>query len=200
MSPRKRFSAPTKMMEAAISGSTIRLGICTSCRVATASVIECAIVNEVMIFSAETKTPVTAQSCGDTLHRDNIVIVSTKLQPTCKMATQPRPMNTLLLTCFALALLAASSFAGEIYGTITQDGKPVGKDVAVTIEIGGQSYSKVTDEFGSYRIFVAESGKGTVKIAFKKQNISGEIESYSTPVRFDLAIENKDGHYALRRQ
>jgi hypothetical protein len=116
------------------------------------------------------------------------------------MATQPRPMNTLPLTCFALALLAASSFAGEIYGTITQNGKPVGKDVAVTIAIGGQSYSKVTDEFGSYRIFVAESGKGTVKIAFKTQIISGEIESYSTPVRFDLAIENKDGHYALRRQ
>ena len=39
-------------MEAAISGSTIRLGICTRCNVATASVIECAIVNEVMIVSA----------------------------------------------------------------------------------------------------------------------------------------------------
>jgi hypothetical protein len=109
-------------------------------------------------------------------------------------------MNTLLLTCFALALLAASSFAGEIYGTITQNGKPIGKDVAVTIQIGGQSYSKPTDEFGSYRIFATESGKGTVKVAFKGQSISGNIESYSTPVRFDLAIENKDGHYALRRQ
>ena len=116
------------------------------------------------------------------------------------MATQPRPMNTLPLTCFALALLAASSFAGEIYGTITQNGKPVGKDVAVTILIGGQSYSKPTDEFGSYRIFATESGKGTVKIAFTGQTISGEIESYSTPVRFDLAIENRGGHYTLRRQ
>jgi hypothetical protein len=103
-------------------------------------------------------------------------------------------MNTLPLTCFALALLAASSFAGEIYGTITQNGKPVGKDVAVTILIGGQSYSKPTDEFGSYRIFATESGKGTVKIAFTGQTISGDIESYSTPVRFDLAIENRGGH------
>jgi hypothetical protein len=109
-------------------------------------------------------------------------------------------MKTLRLTWLALVLFAAPSFAGEIYGTIMQNGKPVGKDVAVTIEIGGQSYSKATDEFGSYRIFVAESGKGTVKIAFKRQIISGEIESYSTPVRFDLAIENKGGHYALRRQ
>ena len=56
----------------------------------------------------------------------------------------------------------------------------------------------MTDEFGSYRIFVAESGKGTVKIAFKTQIISGEIESYSTQVRFDLAIENKDGEITIK--
>ena len=127
-------------------------------------------------------------------------ILSTKLQPTYKMATQPRPMKTLRLTCLALALFAVPSFAGEIYGTITENGKPVGKDVAVTIQIGGQSYSKPTDEFGSYRIFATESGKGTVKVAFKGQSISGDIESYSTPVRFDLAIENRGGHYTLRRQ
>jgi hypothetical protein len=68
-------------------------------------------------------------------------------------------MKTLRLTCFALVLFAAPSFAGEIYGTITQNGKPVGKDVAVTIEIGGQSYSKATDEFGSYRISLRKAAK-----------------------------------------
>ena len=109
-------------------------------------------------------------------------------------------MQTVRLTALALTLVAASSFGGEIYGTIKEDGKPVGKDIAVTVEIGGQSYSKPTDEFGSYRIFVAESGKCIAKVAFKGQIISGEIESYSTPIRFDLAIENKGGHYALRRQ
>jgi hypothetical protein len=109
-------------------------------------------------------------------------------------------MKTVRLTCLALTLVAASTFGGEIYGTITENGKPVGKDVAVTIEIGGQSYSKPTDEFGSYRIFVAESGKGTAKVAFKGQTISGEIESYSKPVRFDLAIENKGGQHFLQRQ
>lgn len=126
--------------------------------------------------------------------------MSTKFPPIYKMPAQPGPMKTLRLTCFALALFAVPSFGGEIYGTITQNGKSVGKDIAVTIEIGGQSYSKPTDEFGSYRIFAAQSGKGSVKIAFKGQIISGEIESYSTPVRFDLAIENRGGHYVLRRQ
>jgi hypothetical protein len=109
-------------------------------------------------------------------------------------------MKAVRLSFLALTFVTASTFGGEIYGTIKEDGKPVGKDVAVTVEIGGKSYSKPTDEFGSYRIFVAESGKGTAKVAFKGQTISGEIESYATPIRFDLVIENKDGHYTLRRQ
>ena len=116
------------------------------------------------------------------------------------MATHAEPMKAVRLISLALTLVAASSLGGEIYGTIKENGKPIGKDIAVTIEIAGKSYSKPTDEFGSYRIFVAESGKGTAKVAFKGQTISSEIESYSTPVRFDLAIENKDGQYSLRRQ
>lgn len=109
-------------------------------------------------------------------------------------------MTTVRLILLALILCAASSFGGEIYGTIKENGTPIGKDVVVTVELAGKSYPKSTDEFGSYRIFVTEPGKCTVKVAFKGQTISSEIESYSTPVRFDLAIENKDGKYSLRRQ
>jgi hypothetical protein len=60
ISLRKRFSTPTNTMETAINGSTIRLGICTRRNVATASVIECAMVNEVMIFSAAKKPRATS--------------------------------------------------------------------------------------------------------------------------------------------
>jgi hypothetical protein len=109
-------------------------------------------------------------------------------------------MTTVRLIRLALLVCAASSLGGEIYGTIKEDGKPVGKDVVVTVELGGKSYPKSTDGFGSYRIFVTDPGKCTVKVAFKGQLISSEIESYSTPVRFDLAIKNKDGKYSLRSQ
>jgi hypothetical protein len=104
------------------------------------------------------------------------------------------------LTLLAVTFCAASSFAGEIYGTIKENGKPIGKDVPVTIELNGKVYSKPTDEFGSYRIIVAETGKGTVKLVFKQQTIDCEIQSYSTPVRFDLVIENVNGQYLLKRQ
>ena len=144
---------------------------------------------------------VSAQSQrGQTRLADDGFKVSTKLRHEHNMATHAEPMKAVRLISLALTLVAASSLGGEIYGTIKENGKPIGKDIAVTIEIAGKSYSKPTDEFGSYRIFVAESGKGTAKLAFKEQTISGEIESYSTPVRFDLVIENKDGHYILRRQ
>jgi hypothetical protein len=109
-------------------------------------------------------------------------------------------MTKVRLIFLTLTLCAASSFGGEIYGTIKEDGKAVGKDVVVTIELGDKSYPKSTDEFGSYRIIVNEVGKCTAKVAYKGQTISSEIESYSTPVRFDLVIESKDGKYSLRRQ
>lgn len=109
-------------------------------------------------------------------------------------------MKTLPLILLALSVTALPALAGEIYGTITENAKPIGKDVPVTIEIGGKTYSKSTDEFGGYRIFAAETGKGTAKVPFKGQTLSIEIESYSTPVRFDLVIENKIGSYTLRRQ
>ena len=104
------------------------------------------------------------------------------------------------LILFTLVTCAASAFGGEIYGTIKENGKPVEKDIPVTIELNGKPYSKTTDEFGSYRIIVAETGKGTVKIVFKQQTIGCDIQSYSTPVRFDLVIENANGKYALKRQ
>lgn len=108
------------------------------------------------------------------------------------------PLVRLIL--LAVTFGAASSFAGEIYGTIKENGKPIAKDVPVTIELNGKKYSKPTDEFGTYRIIVAETGKGTVNIPFKQQTIGCEIQSYSSPVRFDLVIENVNGQYALKRQ
>jgi hypothetical protein len=104
------------------------------------------------------------------------------------------------LTLFALTICAVSSFGGEIYGTIKEAGKPVAKDIPVTIKIGDKSYSKPTDEFGSYRIVVPETGKCTLGIPFKQQTISCEIQSYSTPVHFDLVVENTNGGYVLKRQ
>ena len=79
-------------------------------------------------------------------------------------------MTPVRLIFFALTVCAASSFGGEIYGTIKEGGKPVAKGLQVTIELGEKSYAKPTDEYGGYRIVVTETGKCTAKIDLQGAN------------------------------
>lgn len=109
-------------------------------------------------------------------------------------------MITMRLTLLAFIASVASSFAGEIYGTIKENGKPVGKGIEVSITPDKYTASKQTDEFGGYRIFVREVGPCTVNISFKGKTISCPIQSYTKPTRFDLVVENTNGQYTLRRQ
>ena len=110
-------------------------------------------------------------------------------------------MITMRLTLLVLIACAASSFAGEIYGTIKVNGKPVGKDIAVSVTPGADSTPKRTDELGGYRVFVPQVGACTIKVSFKGKDIPCPVQSYTKPIRFDLVIEeNAPGQYTLRRQ
>ncbi len=104
------------------------------------------------------------------------------------------------LAFFALTFVAASSFGGEIYGTIKESGKPIAKDVEVTIELNGNKHLGKIDEFGSYRIFVTGTGLCSISIKPREIPISGQIQSYSKPTRYDLAIVKNDGKEVLQRQ
>ena len=60
-------------------------------------------------------------------------------------------MNAVRLTFLAFMAFAASSFGGEIYGTITikeDGGRSVAIGATLTIKRGDQVYSTATDEFG----------------------------------------------------
>jgi hypothetical protein len=109
-------------------------------------------------------------------------------------------MKTFRFVLLALTLFAASSFAGEIYGTIKVDGKPVGKGTTLEVKSSAKTYSGVTDEFGNYRVVVAETGKCDLTIHFKDQSVSGEIQSYWNPSRFDWALAKSGDKYSLKRQ
>lgn len=107
---------------------------------------------------------------------------------------------TIRLTLLALAACAASSFAGEIYGTIKENGKPVGKGIPVSITPGADGAPKETDDFGGYRLFVPQVGACTISVTFKGKVITCAVQSYTKPTRFDLVVENANGQYSLRRQ
>ena len=111
-------------------------------------------------------------------------------------------MITWRVTLFSLVACAASSFGGEIYGTITENGKPVGKGMSITITPGVDSPSQ-TDEFGGYRVFVPQVGACTLNLTPNrdpKMTVSCPIQSYSKPTRFDLVLETTNGTSTLRRK
>ena len=109
-------------------------------------------------------------------------------------------MKAIPLVVLVLLSLATSGWAGEIYGTIKQGGRPV-KLAKVTIKPPNAAVIEgKTDDFGNYRITVAESGKCTITVEFNKQPAMGQVQSYPTPVRFDLLVEKSGDGYSLKRQ
>jgi hypothetical protein len=100
-----------------------------------------------------------------------------------------------------LMLFASPALAGELYGTITEAGKPVGEGVMVEARCGQTSYPGVkTDKSGTYHLVVQEKGKCTLTVKHKNQAPSIEVASYDEGVQVDLVLEQKDGSYALKRK
>ncbi|MBZ5515206.1 MAG: carboxypeptidase-like regulatory domain-containing protein [Acidobacteriia bacterium] len=103
----------------------------------------------------------------------------------------------LLLLIFGLSSLA---FAGKIYGSITEGGKPVAPGVKVEVTCGEKSYSAPTDAYGSFKLFVPDKGKCTLKVYYQGQAPSFEISSYEGSVQYDLILEKAGTQYTLRRK
>jgi len=108
-------------------------------------------------------------------------------------------MKSLLV--FAFVVLAASvASAGEIYGTVTDAGKPVAAGIKIEIAAAGKTYSGETDKFGSYHIFVSDKGKCRLTIHYKDQKPDADIFSYEKAMRYDWMIETVDGKLTLKRK
>ncbi len=109
-------------------------------------------------------------------------------------------MKSIASILLALALSCPLALAGEVYGTITEGGKPVAPGVKVEIAVTGKVYNGETDKFGSYRIFVKEKGKCTLTVHLKEQSPSVGLFSYDKSTRYDWVVETKDGKLSLRRK
>ena len=109
-------------------------------------------------------------------------------------------MKTFRFVLLAQTLFVGSSFAGEIYGTIKEGKELVPKSTTIEIKSSAKTYSAVTDEFGNYRVAVAETGKCEFTVHFKDQSVSAEMQSYWNPSRFDWVLEKSRDKYSLKRQ
>ena len=105
-----------------------------------------------------------------------------------------------LICLWIISLAASFAMAGEIYGTIVDGGKPVPAGVKVEVTIAGKSFTGETDKFGTYHVFAADKGKGTLTAYYKDNKPSADIFSYEKAMRYDWTVETVDGKPALKRK
>jgi hypothetical protein len=95
---------------------------------------------------------------------------------------------------------AVAAYAGKIYGSVSEGGKPVGQNVKVEVTCGANNYAAQTDAYGAFKLFVPDKGKCTLKVYYQGQTPSFEINSYEGSVQYDLILEKKGAQYTLRRK
>jgi hypothetical protein len=93
-------------------------------------------------------------------------------------------------TVMVLALLGGWSgavLAGEIFGVITEAGKPVAR-AQVELEQAGEIHVTTTDAHGSYRLVAPKAGKLKLTVKTAKASPSIEIFSSDRSLRYDLTL------------
>jgi hypothetical protein len=106
-------------------------------------------------------------------------------------------------TCLLLLLMAGfavPSFAGKIYGTISDGGKAIPKDVKVEVTCGTNNFTANTDATGTYSVFVADKGKCSLKVHYQNQMPVLDITSFENSVQYDLVVEKQGTKLTLRRK
>jgi hypothetical protein len=91
-------------------------------------------------------------------------------------------------------------WAGQVYGSIEENGRPVREATEIEINCGGRPFKGQTDKYGSYRVHAAEKGKCSFKITHNNQEVTTEVYSYDNPVRYDFELVVDRGRYTLRRK
>jgi hypothetical protein len=105
-----------------------------------------------------------------------------------------------LLFLLPFIIFPSMTLAGEMFGTLREGGKAVTKGIKVEIVIAEKTYAGETDAYGSFRLFVVEKGKCTLKVYYNKQTPSFDVYSYEKSTRYDMNLETKDGKYLLKRK
>ena len=128
-------------------------------------------------------------------------------------------MKSIVLFLMLTALPLTSIFGAEVYGTITERGKPIKEGLEVQVfkmpkepkERPIFIINTKTQKNGSYSIVVKEKGEFLLRLILppnsyprskdsKEQNPGIAINSYNYSVRYNLILERSDGEYRLRRK
>ena len=109
-------------------------------------------------------------------------------------------MNRLAIAAVLILTMTSAAVAGNVYGSITEGGKPVPQGVKIEVTCGANKYSAETDAAGSYKLFIKDQGKCALHVAYQGQTPSFEINSYEGSVQYDLVLEKQGAQYKLKRK
>jgi hypothetical protein len=106
-----------------------------------------------------------------------------------------------LILAAALALGSAATLsAAEVFGTISENGKPLPAGVVVKLDCGDASVSGKTDQFGSYTLRSSASGDCKLSVAYKGSAPSLKVTLYEKPAKYDLVVQEEAGKLKLARK
>jgi len=108
-------------------------------------------------------------------------------------------MKSLIVVAFSL-IMASAALAGEIFGTISEAGKPVPAGIKVEVTAGDKTYTGETDKFGTYHVFAQDKGKCTLTVHYNDQKPAASIFSYEKATRYDWTVETIDSKLTLKRK
>lgn len=98
-----------------------------------------------------------------------------------------------------LLLAASAARAGEIYGTLSDQGKPAGAGTALRLACGDAAAEAKTDAYGAYSLKVNATGKCTLSVP-SAPGASLSVTVYEKSARYDLALGHSGGKTTLSRK
>jgi hypothetical protein len=95
--------------------------------------------------------------------------------------------------------LADPAAAGQVYGTIFQNGQPL-RGVQVLLRCAGEDSPGATDADGVYRVFVRATGSCQLAVEPNGRNVVAGIYSYDRPTGYNFELVQRNGNWELIRR
>src|SRR6185295_6285732 len=109
-------------------------------------------------------------------------------------------MKVAFMVTAAILCLTSAAIAGNVYGTITEGGKPVAQGVKLEVACGENKHASQTDANGGFKLFVPEKGKCMLRVTYQGQTPEFEINSFDGSVQYELILEKQGNQYTLKRK
>ena len=104
------------------------------------------------------------------------------------------------LRCLLFVLYGSAVLnAGQVYGTIRENGKGVAGLAISIVSEAKVPYEVMTGPDGSFQVFVKEAGKCEFKVTYGTNKVApGSVFSYATPAKYDFDLVGSNGTYTLK--